>query len=340
MTNALFKPVFSVVMPMYNVEAYVEQAITSVLEQSYPHFELICVDDGSTDSTAEIVSRFNDPRIRYVHQKNRGLAGARNTGIGHSNGLYVAFLDSDDYWHPEKLYRHIEHFRTDPKLGCSYSASLFVDEQGVELGIGQHPKVKNISVKDIFCRNPIGNGSAPVIRRSLLIKTGRKTDFGDHYRMTYFDESLRQSEDIEYWLRLALSTGCKFEGLREGLTYYRVNASGLSANLEKQYAAWELCIEKNRALNPAFFQQWGSLARAYQLRYLARRAVQSGNKQQALKLVVDALKTDKRILKEEPGRTLITLACACLLQLPGSVYRSLEKAGMQYFSQHNKMGKI
>lgn len=68
--------------------------------------------------------------------------------------------------------------------------------------------------------------------------------------------------------------------------------------------------------------------------------MQSGNKQQALKLVVDALKTDKRILKEEPGRTLITLACACLLQLPGSVYRSLEKAGMQYFSQHNKMGKI
>ena len=138
------KPVFSVVMPMYNVEKYVRQAIASVLAQTYQHFELLCVDDGSTDGTLAIAASFADPRIRIISQENRGLSGARNTGINNSSGLYVAFLDSDDYWDMDKLRSHLEHFRNNARLGVSYSASAFIDDNGRAMGIGQYPKIENI----------------------------------------------------------------------------------------------------------------------------------------------------------------------------------------------------
>ncbi|HZV11070.1 MAG TPA: glycosyltransferase family 2 protein, partial [Novosphingobium sp.] len=93
-------PTVSVIMPVYNVEPYVAEAITSVLAQTYADFELIIVDDGGQDRSVEICQGFEDPRIRIVHQANRGLAGARNTGILAARGRYLAFLDSDDRWLP------------------------------------------------------------------------------------------------------------------------------------------------------------------------------------------------------------------------------------------------
>lgn len=340
MKNSIFKPVFTVVMPMYNVSKYVSTAIESVLNQTYPHFELLCIDDGSTDNTVNIVNDFFDPRIRLIRQANRGLAGARNTGINNASGLYVAFLDSDDFWHKDKLFRHIEHFRADKNLGLSYSASQFVNENGESMGIGQHPKLRKITPEDIFCRNPVGNGSAPVIRYSVLAAVARVTITDSGRRTEYFDETLRQSEDIEFWLRLALSTDCKFEGVGDTLTYYRVNSAGLSANLEKQFNAWLYCVEKNYALNPEFFDRWTPLAKAYQYRYLARRAIQARNRTGAIQLIFKALKTDMRIIKQEPGRTLVTLACALLNLMPSRVYELIENSAMQKLAHKNRVGAL
>ena len=319
------KPVFSVVMPMYNVEKYIAKAIHSVLVQRYSNFELICVDDGCTDRSVEIVKQFDDPRIRIVQQKNRGLAAARNTGINQCRGLYIAFLDSDDLWHPEKLLRHFEHFRSNPNIGVSYSASEFINEAGEKMGIGQYPKLNNVTPVDIFCRNPIGNGSAAVFRHSVLLKVSQCQ--GD--RVTYFDESMRQSEDVEFWLRVALTTPWQFAGLAQPLTLYRVNSSGLSANLERQLEAWEYAVKKNNTLNSVFFEQWYPLALAYQKRYLARRAVQSRNGKTAVKLIHSALKSDLRILWQEPKRTLITYLCSFLVLLPQAMYAPLEKMAMR-----------
>jgi len=329
------KPVFSVVMPMYNVEKYIEDSIQSVLDQSYPNFEIICVNDGCTDNTVAKVKAFNDSRIRIIHQQNLGLSGARNTGINHCQGLYVAFLDSDDLWHQDKLKCHFEHFRGNPWIGVGYSASDFIDEDGKLLGIGQHPKLVNITPQDIFCRNPIGNGSAAVFRRSVLMKMGQKNGS----RTTYFDERLRQSEDVDFWLRVALQTTSgqqapwQFEGIEKSLTYYRVNASGLSANLDKQLASWEYATKKNQSLAPEFFEQWYSLALAYQKRYLARRAIQSHNGLAALYLINAALKTDIRILSQEPKRTFVTYGCAVLSLLPAAVYSPIEKLAMLIVSK-------
>ena len=320
-------PLVSVVIPMFNVGQYIEQCIQSVLAQTFKNFEVICVDDGCTDDTLHNLARFSDPRIKLIQQSNRGLSGARNTGILASRGIYVALLDADDFWAKEKLALHINHLNTSSDVGVSYCPSLFVNEHGNSMGIGQNPKLKNITTKDVFCRNPVGNGSAPVIRRRLLKevafvsdKTGRKC---------IFDEDLRQSEDIELWLRIALLGNWKFEGIKTPLTFYRVNDGGLSSNLSKQYASWCLAMQKNQAGYELFFKRYFPLARAYQLRYLARRAIRSGDTWQAIKLVHKALLTQPKIVIEEPARTLATYVCALVSLLPNSLYRMLENTAMR-----------
>jgi len=322
-------PIISVVVPMYNVEKYIETCIESILNQSFQQFEIICVDDGCSDNTLNVLKQFDDPRIRLIRQKNMGLAAARNTGINACRGLYVALLDSDDFWASDKLIKHYYHLSRDSKLGLSYSSSLFVNEEGETMGIGQYPQLDNISAETLFCRNPVGNGSAPVLRASLLREMGVVKQVNGLRRRCYFDESLRQSEDVEFWLRIALSSTWKIAGIKDALTYYRVNDSGLSANTEKQLLAWHQGIENNRSGNEGFFDQHYALAKAYQLRYLARRAIRSGEGLKALTLVHQALLTNADILTKEPRRTLLTYACAFLSLLPKQAYDSLENLALQ-----------
>jgi len=332
-TNTI--PVISVIIPMYNVEKYIAQSINSVLKQTYHHFELILVDDGCIDNTLSIVNTFYDPRIRVIHQKNRGLSGARNTGIDSARGIYVALLDADDYWGVDKLTKHIQHLSANPEVGVSYCPSLFVSEEGVLLGIGQFPKLSNISKRDIFCRNPVGNGSSPVIRSSLLSEISYFGVKRDKYRKMYFNESLRQSEDIELWTRIALTTKWQFAGINTPLTFYRINDDGLSADLDKQFASWQKSVMLNKDCDPTFFKEYYSLARAYQLRYLARRAIQSKSRMTALKLIHRAIYCDYRIIFQEPGRTIVTLCCAWLKFLPHKMYCRLEKFIMLNFGHRS-----
>jgi glycosyltransferase involved in cell wall biosynthesis len=320
----------SVVLPVFNVERYVAESIQSVLAQTYQDFELVIVDDGSTDHSLSICQQFTDPRIRIIQQSNRGLAGARNTGIRHAIGEYIALLDSDDCFAPEKLQRHVEHLDNSPLVGISFSRSAFIDEDSQPLGYYQMPKLKGITTPDILCRNPIGNGSAPVIRRQVFQEIGVQKNLYSVVEDFFFDDSFRQSEDIECWLRMAIQTAWLFEGLPEPLTLYRVNMGGLSASVPKQLASWERVIEKIKTYDPTLLKEWGSLARAYQLRYLARRAWQLRDKRLALKLIHEALMTDGRMMWREPQRTLITLAAIYLLALlPQRAYSYVQAYAFQ-----------
>ncbi len=322
-------PLVSVVIPMYNAAAYLQDCLDSVLAQTYKNFEVIAVDDGSPDNCAEIISACQDPRVKLVQQRNRGLAGARNTGICRASGDYIAFLDSDDMWRPEKLEMHVAHLRANPSVGVSYSASQFMDESGELMSIGQTPKCEAVTAADIFCRNPVGNGSAPVIRRETLKAIEFLRPEHGHYGAMYFDESFRQSEDVECWLRIALSTDWEFAGIDQALTLYRVNGEGLSANWQNQLASWERSVECNRRIDPGFIARWESLARAYQYRYLARRAVQSRDGASARKLLARAYRSDIRIAGKEFGRTALTTGCTVLLScLPTHLYSALEQRVM------------
>jgi glycosyltransferase involved in cell wall biosynthesis len=322
-------PKVSVIVPVYRVERYIAETIRSVLNQTYTDFELLIIDDESPDRSIEICQGFTDPRLKIIHQKNRGLAGARNTGIRQAQGNYLAFLDSDDLWLPQKLEKHIAHLEQHPTVGVSFSRSAFIDEAGQPLGIYQMPKLTEITPGYLFCRNPVSNGSCVVIRREVFEGIKFQENLYGTIEDFYFDDRFRQSEDIECWLRIALQTNWQIEGIPEALTLYRVNSGGLSANLIKQYESWEKIIENTQQYAPDFIREWGDKARAYQLRYLARRAISQRDGRLAVELVHRALRTDWQIIWAEPLRTLMTLAAAYLLWLiPASWYQSLERLAM------------
>jgi len=280
----------------------------------------------SPDGSIAICESFNDARLRIIrHSKNCGLAGARNTGIRHAQGEYLAFLDSDDCWHQDKLKHHLAHLTAKPEVGVSFSRSAFINEDGTANQCYQMPKLSHIEPGYYLCRNPIGNGSAPVIRRQVF----KDILFMDHSQHApqacFFDEQLRRSEDIECWIRILLTTHWVIEGIPEPLTLYRLNAGGLSANLLKQLESWEQVIEKTRRYAPTFVAQWERKARAYQLRYLARQAIRLHDGAMAARLTHQALKTNIQILSQEPGRTILTLSAAYLLWLtPKRLYQTCE----------------
>jgi len=317
-------------MPVYNVEKYIKLAIQSVLDQTYTHFELLIIDDQSPDNSINLCRRYQDPRIRIIQQQNLGLAGARNTGIHHAKGDYLAFLDADDYWAAEKLESHLNHLLSQAEVGVSYCPSVFIDDNNKLLGIRQSPKLNNISLEDIFCRNPIGNGSAPVIRAEVFKDISFPGRSNGKVRQWYFDETLKQSEDIDCWLRIASETHWEFSGIAPALTYYRVNDSGLSANVVNQFDSWKRARQHLQAKAPDSVEKWGSLAEAFQLRYLSRRAIRSRDSAMALKLIKLAINTNYRILFKEPSRTLNTLLCAVLINcLPTAIFCHLENFAMR-----------
>lgn len=309
-------PKMSVVMPIYNVENFVAEAVQSVLDQTFEDFELICVDDGGSDRSMDIVHSFEDPRIKIVYQANRGLAGARNSGIAHAKGQFVALLDSDDVWHPDKLTLHYVHLMANPDVGVSYAGSRMIDREGQVLSIAMRPKLGRVTRRHILCRNPIGNGSAPVLRRSALDLAAfmHPSTVG---RRCWFDEEFRQSEDVELWTRLAVKHDVVFAGIDGLLTDYRIIPGALSANVVKQYLSWTKMLRKLRRYAPTFVAEHGDAARAYQLRYLARRSLQLGNFELARSFLRKSIGLKPKIIAEEPRKTAITAGAILIGSLLG-----------------------
>lgn len=307
----------TIVVPAFNVSRTLSDTLTALFAQTYDHFEIVVVDDGSSDDTLAIAQSFaTDPRLRIVRQPNRGLAGARNTGIAAAHGRYIGFCDADDLWAPKKLETHVRHLETNPHVGISFSGSQLIDDNGRPLRQAQTPRLNGINAEHVLKRNPIGNGSAPVIRKAVFDDIAYRPAHEDS-RNWYFDESFRQSEDIECWLRIALTTDWTIAGVPGLLTKYRINAGGLSASTANQLAAWERMIAKLTPIAPDLFAKHTRAARAYQMRYLCRRAISDLDLTRARMLADAWLQTSLRPFAEEPKKSLITYAAVVAMRLAG-----------------------
>ncbi len=319
-------PLVSVIIPIYNAEKYLKDTINSVLSQTYNHWELILVDDGSTDNSITICQQLLNKKIQIIQQENGGVSSALNTGISQSQGEYLAFLDADDLWLTEKLAKHIAHLESNPDVGVSFSPSAFIDEQGNSLNGKTNPKLTHITPVDLFRGNPLGNGSSAVVRRQTLEEIkfsdrswGTGKDNGD--RDCYFDEQIRASQDIEYIIRISLKTDWEIEGIPEALTLYRILNQSNSANWLRKFQDWETLLTRTSRYAPEVVEKWGNMGKAYQLRYLARKAIRTPtDKTLAKTLIHRSLKTYGRILLEEPIATMKIILAAYLLLLSPQVF--------------------
>jgi glycosyltransferase involved in cell wall biosynthesis len=184
-------PRVSVVIPTYNSARFLREAIQSVLNQTYSDFEVVIIDDGSTDDTESVVRSFGE-RVSYVKQPNRGVSAARNQGIRDAKAEYVAFLDSDDIWLPNKLAEQIPLLEQDPELGLVYSDWAVVPEHG-EAEPSFLKKVPGSSghVFEALLQWGFILTSGTVVRRACLDEVG------------YFDETLSIAQDYDLWLRIS-----------------------------------------------------------------------------------------------------------------------------------------
>jgi len=241
-------PLVSIIIPAFNQGHYLGAAIRSALGQTYPHFEIIVVDDGSTDDTPMVVQSFADPRVKYHRQENRGLSGARNTGIRCSHGQLLTFLDSDDCFLPAKLTLLTSIMTSFPEIGFCAGGANLIDEHGNPI----HRRFESSILsqpQDLLLGNPFSVDS-------VLVKRGWQEKIG------FFDESLRSYEDWDFWLRLALA-GCPMRVIEQPVSLYRFHPAQMSrlgsqmttatlAVLEKTFARPDLPTEWQRLKEAAF----------------------------------------------------------------------------------------
>jgi glycosyltransferase involved in cell wall biosynthesis len=182
------EPLFSVIIPTYNREAFIEKAARSVLTQTYPNFELLVVDDGSTDNTEKIVSSFRDTRLFYFKQNNRGASGARNTGIKKARGAFICFLDSDDLWVPEKLSISSEYIDRFPEIKIFHTEEIWF-RRGEHLNQKRkHTKPSGRVYGNALKLCCIGMSTA-IVKKEVFSSIGM------------FDETFEACEDYDLWLR-------------------------------------------------------------------------------------------------------------------------------------------
>ncbi|MEO0684945.1 MAG: glycosyltransferase family 2 protein, partial [Cyanobacteria bacterium J06649_11] len=310
--------------PVYNAEKYVADAVKSVLMQTYENLEILIIDDGSPDNSIEICQQFTDPRIKIIRQQNQGVSGARDNGIRHAQGEYLAFLDADDIWLSQKIEKHVQHLDNRSEVGISFSRSALINENGQSLNSYQMPKLKDIEPSDLLYSNPLANGSSGVFRREVFQEVAFTTDC-HQIELCYFDANFSILEDIECWLRVAIQTNWKFEGIPEALTSYRVNPKSRSNKLLESVDYWNKIDDKTRLYAPEMIDGWKHIAMAYRLRDLAREAIRRQSGSIAVKLINRALVFDPTIVFLEPLSTILTLVMSYLLWLmPKYFYSQLE----------------
>lgn len=241
----------SVIIPTYNRAELIIETIQSVLDQTFDDFEIIVVDDGSTDNTKQVVDGFKDSRIKYIYQENRGVANARNNGIKASSGEYIAFLDSDDMWLPENLELKVKMLDSHPDVALVSSDCYLIDD---DTGATVHRFWDKRPYDHLL--EQVGGPRQPLALATLLTPTAaliRRRVFVEEVGV--FDESLRYSSDWDIWLRILprlpikmIDTPlAKYRKHKDRLTYGHSTGRYLAGVTVLTKAIGDGCIPENDA---------------------------------------------------------------------------------------------
>ncbi|NMG08966.1 glycosyltransferase [Brasilonema sp. UFV-L1] len=225
-------PKVSVIIPAYNAIAYLKEAVESVLKQTFTDFEILIVDDGSSDGTVEWVSQIKDPRVRLISQQNQGSSGARNTGITAASGEYIALLDADDIWEPTKLEKQVRHLEENPSVGLVDTWTVLINQQGKSTGrvVVSHAEGDDVWKQLVQFKTVCACDSTPLIRRSCFETVG------------LFNRELPFLEDLDMWIRLAARY--RFAVIKEVLVRYRQHPGSKSTNCQGTLEAFRTIVEK------------------------------------------------------------------------------------------------
>lgn len=274
------KPLVSIVTPTYNRSDFLPEAIDSVLCQTCENFELIIVDDGSTDDTqARVESYQKDPRIRYFYQSNQGQSVARNRGIAESTGEFICFLDSDNAWLPHKLERSLLEFERFPEAHIVYGDNILIDASGAETRKSTMKRYSGRITHHLLKDNFVSMNTT-MTRRHCFDEMGG------------FNESDRVAEDYGLWLRFSIRF--EFRYIPEFLGFYREMENQISADKQQR-------LEGNERLLLQFLEQYPDAVTGKQRRRgLSHFYTRKARYEFSVKAFVAALSDIAKAIKYDP----------------------------------------
>lgn len=229
-------PLVSVILPIYNGAAYIGECLDSILHQTWKNFEIIIVDDGSTDNSASIIEKYDDPRIRYTrNSQNKGIVYSLNKGLSQAQGKYIARIDSDDKMHSSRLEKQVQYLEAHPDISLVGSWHYLIDSNGKTIGLKEYP-AEDPEIKALLpFMNPFSHPTT-MMRRVIL----NSYQYSDEYKYC---------EDYELWIRINESH--KTANIPDCLTFYRISSN----NIREEY----LKTQKQNTIEllSGTFDQWG-----------------------------------------------------------------------------------
>jgi glycosyltransferase involved in cell wall biosynthesis len=270
--NNEWQPLTTVVITCYNIHEYITEAISSVLDQSYRKYEIVIVDDGSTDETRNVIFPFLNNNVKYLAKKNGGPSSARNMGIAHAEGDLIAFLDGDDIWEPDKLLCQVNAMLNNPNAGMIFSDFSTFDSSGLFVSCKNRSMFRNLEPLEyhyLVARNNFIYPSTVIVRKSCFEQCG------------VFDETLRGPEDWDMWLRIARHFDVL--GLHSSLARIRQHSSNISTNVSIMLENERRAIEKQVPFL-GYLEYRKRLARLYLLN--SDRSIHKGDRLEAFRLLI------------------------------------------------------
>jgi glycosyltransferase involved in cell wall biosynthesis len=254
----------SVIIPAFNAADFILATLRAVQCQTHTNFEVIVIDDGSSDNTAKIVQAFcdTDQRFSIIKRENGGVSAARNLGAALGSCQFTAFLDADDIWYPEFLAKSVDFMASRPDVSVCFAGVRIVDQNGIPTGAFSSRKVLKPTIADLLAGNPTTTCSNLVVRRKAFDESGG------------FREGLNHAED-QLWLIEMHLRGKVIEGIDSILLDYRTNHAGLSADTKAMAAGWNAMAKFASELNPPMVMPYLPAARAANRLYLAQRAIRT-----------------------------------------------------------------
>ncbi|NEQ31907.1 MAG: glycosyltransferase [Leptolyngbya sp. SIO4C5] len=308
-------PLVSVIVPVHNGAKTVRASLESVLRQTLTDFELIVIDDGSTDETLAVISELRDERLKLFSYPNAGVAASRNRGVSHSSGAYLSFLDADDLWVADKLAAQLTALQANPQAAIAYSWTNYIDQADRLIDRDRRVTLSGDVYAQLLVQNFLESGSNVMIRRQAFLAVGG------------FDESLHGPEDWDLLIRLAARY--PFVAVAQlGILYRICGSSSVSANLPRQEAQTLRVINRSFEQAPDVLQplKQKSLANFYQ--YLCFKAADGASGREKGQLAAhyywQALKADWTVLTHRLGMTVrVFVKILAALALPPLVYQRL-----------------
>jgi glycosyltransferase involved in cell wall biosynthesis len=301
-------PTVSVIVPAYNSAPFIEATLRSALDQTFRDLELIVVDDGSTDSTSDLVRRVaaTDERVVLIQQENRGLAAARNRGIGIARGRLIAFLDNDDLWLPEKLALQVELADTRPEVGAVSCYSTLIDERGRCLGWRYGGAADGHVYAEMLEWDMVSGGSVALVRRDALDAVGP------------FDESNSIRSDWDMWIRLARKY--PFATVPRILVGYTRREQGMSGNHEAMAEGGRRLLAKLMHDDPAFARSRLRFYEARDLFAVACFCTVDGHVEPAWRYIAKSLGRSPGAILLRPRRWALVAILVMQTVLPDRIY--------------------